>query len=187
MSIEKLEVQGCWTFTPKSYSDERGSFHEWFQDSTFAEVTQGQFNVAQANCSVSNKGVIRGIHSAKVPPGQAKYVTCFTGSVFDIVVDLRVGSPTFGKWNSVVLDSREPKALYIPSGIGHAFMALEDNSTFVYLCDQRYNPSNEFDIHPLDPTLNIEWPSGYEPVLSPKDAAAPSFLEMQSNFPPFKS
>lgn len=186
MTSFELKINGCWVFKPKIYSDSRGDFYEWFQDSTFEKQAGNKFEIAQANVSKSNKGVIRGIHFANVPPGQAKYVTCFTGSVFDVVVDLRKGSPTFGKWNSVVLDSRKPSALYIPSGIGHAFMSLEDNSTFVYLCDQRYNPANEYDINPLDPTLNIIWPSELIPVMSRKDLAAPSFLEMQDQLPFFK-
>jgi dTDP-4-dehydrorhamnose 3,5-epimerase len=185
-SVLNLEIQGCWLFTPRSFTDDRGTFFEWFQDSTFGEHNESAFELAQANCSISNKGVIRGIHFANVPPGQVKYVTCLAGSVFDVVVDLRKGSPTFGKWNSVVLDSRKPSALYIPSGIGHAFMSLEDNSTFVYLCDQRYNPANEYDINPLDPTLNIIWPTELIPVMSPKDLAAPSFLEIQDQLPFFK-
>jgi dTDP-4-dehydrorhamnose 3,5-epimerase len=118
-----------------------------------------------------------------MPPGQAKYVTCFSGSVFDVVVDLRKGSHTFGKWRSVVIDSRSPSALYIPSGIGHAFMALEDNTTFVYLCDQRYNPGNEFDISPFDPTIAINWPSEIEPVLSEKDKTGASFKDLIEHFP----
>jgi dTDP-4-dehydrorhamnose 3,5-epimerase len=93
--------------------------------------------------------------------------------VLDVVVDLRPDSETFGKWDSVILDANEPKAVFIPSGIGHAFMALEDNSIFVYLCDQRYNPNNEYEINPMDSTINISWPNGITPVLSKKDKAAP--------------
>lgn len=183
MQIEKLSIEGAFVFKPTKYTDDRGTFFEWFQDSTFLNNVGYEFKLAQANCSISNKGVVRGIHYADVPPGQAKYVTCFTGSVFDVLVDLRQGSPTFGKWISVKIDASDQKVVFIPSGVGHAFMALENNSTFVYLCDQRYNPKNEFDIHPLDPTLAIGWPKGIEPLLSPKDAAAPSFLEVQENLP----
>lgn len=185
MTIENLDIQGCWVFKPRVFEDNRGSFFEWFQDSTFESASNTNFNIAQANCSISNKGVIRGIHFAKMPPGQAKYVTCFSGSVFDVVVDLRKGSPTFGKWRSVVIDSRSPSALYIPSGIGHAFMALEDNTTFVYLCDQRYNPGNEFDISPFDQTIAITWPSEIEPVLSEKDKTGANFEDLFDQFPNF--
>ena len=184
-SVKNLEILGCWTFTPKVFSDNRGSFFEWFQSEIFEAQTGHEFNFAQANCSVSNKGVIRGIHFAKYPPGQAKYVTCIAGKVFDVLVDLRIGSPTFGRWTSVTLDSIKPQIIYIPSGIGHAFMALEDKSIFVYLCDQKYNPGNEFDISPFDPTISIEWPNGIDPVLSEKDSQAKSFEYQMTHFPSF--
>ena len=173
MPVKPLNIEGCWVFEPRIFNDERGYFFEWFQDSTFREQARSDFQIAQANCSVSKAGVIRGIHVAKNPPGQAKYVTCFSGSVFDVVIDLRPDSTTFGKWDSVVIKANEPKAVYIPSGIGHAFMALEDQTTFVYLCDQRYNPTNEFDINPKDPTINITWPSDLEHIFSSKDLEAP--------------
>jgi dTDP-4-dehydrorhamnose 3,5-epimerase len=173
MNARALQIEGCWLFEPEVFSDERGAFHEWFQDSTFEFRTKHKFEIAQANVSNSNKGVIRGIHFANYPPGQAKYVTCVSGSVLDVVVDLRRDSKTFGKWDSVILNANKPRAVYIPSGIGHAFMALEDNSTFVYLCDQRYNPNNEFEINPMDKAIGITWPDGITPILSDKDKAAP--------------
>jgi dTDP-4-dehydrorhamnose 3,5-epimerase len=174
----ELGIKGCWVFQPNVHSDARGAFYEWFQDSTFGFQTGSKFEIGQANVSNSNKGVVRGIHFANYPPGQAKYVTCVSGSVLDVVVDLRRDSGTFGKWDSVILDANEPKAVFIPSGIGHAFMALEDNSIFVYLCDQRYNPKNEYEINPMDSTININWPNGITPVLSEKDKAAPSLAEV---------
>ena len=187
MTIRALQLDGAWVFEPQVFADERGAFYEWFQDSTFESATGFSFNLAQANCSKSSKGVIRGIHYADVPPGQAKYVTCFSGSVLDVLVDIRRGSPTFGEWVSVELSAANQKVVYIPSGFGHAFMALEDNSTFVYLCDQRYNPKNEHEINPLDPTIAIDWPKGIDLLLSPKDAAAPSFLEIQELLPIYES
>jgi dTDP-4-dehydrorhamnose 3,5-epimerase len=174
LSTFELKIQGCWVFEPKIHSDSRGAFYEWFQDSTFEFQTKQKFEIAQANVSNSNKGVIRGIHFANYPPGQAKYVTCVSGTVLDVVVDLRPLSKTFGKWDSVILNANEPRAVFIPHGIGHAFMALEDNSTFVYLCDQRYNPNNEFEINPMDKVINITWPDGVTPILSEKDRAAPN-------------
>lgn len=184
-SIEHLSINGCWTFRPKVYSDNRGNFFEWFQNSTFQDHSKSILNLSQANCSISEKGVIRGIHFAKYPPGQSKYVTCFSGSVFDVVIDLRKGSPTFGKWESVLIDSRDPLALFIPHGIGHAFMALENNTTFVYLCDQRYNPNNEFNISPFDPSIGISWPSKVTPVLSEKDRLGAKFEDLINEFPNF--
>lgn len=177
MTLETLKIEGCLTTTPRIFSDSRGDFFEWFQESTFQNATGQKFDLVQANCSISKKGVIRGIHSAKVPPGQAKYVTCFSGSVLDVMVDLRKGSPTFGAWESIEINSREPRVVYLPNGIGHAFMALEDNSIFAYLCDQKYNPENEFAINPFDETLNIDWPKTIEKIVSEKDATALSFEE----------
>jgi dTDP-4-dehydrorhamnose 3,5-epimerase len=184
-TIRELKIKNCFQFKQSIYGDDRGQFFEWFKDSDFELATGMKLSVAQANCSVSQKGVIRGIHFAKEPPGQAKYVTCVAGKVFDVLVDLRKGSPTFGKWESVVLDSGEPSSLYIPSGIGHGFMALEDNTTFVYLCDQRYNPKNEFDISPFDKTLGIDWPKGLTALVSEKDIAGKPFEDLMEHYPSF--
>jgi dTDP-4-dehydrorhamnose 3,5-epimerase len=123
--------------------------------------------------------VLRGIHFANFPPGQRKYVTCLTGSALDVLVDLRVDSPTFGQWQSVDLDTVDRKVVSIPNGVGHAFMALEDNTTIVYLCDQRYNPMNEREINPLDPEIGIDWPLGIDPILSEKDLNAPNLSSMK--------
>jgi len=181
VSVLNLDILGAWVFTPKQFSDERGVFFEWFQDSTFREYAGDDFSLAQANCSVSQKGVLRGIHYANVPPGQRKYVTCFSGSALDVLVDLRPSSPTFGQWRSIELNSSDCKVVSIPNGVGHAFMALEDNTTIVYLCDERYNPAGELEIHPLDPTIAITWPTHITPLISPKDAAAPLFSEIKDS------
>ena len=129
--------------------------------------------LAQANCSVSAAGTVRGIHYADVPPGQAKYVTCVAGRVLDVVVDIRTGSPTYGKWEAVELDTQHRRAVYLSAGLGHGFAALEDGSTVVYLCSETYNPSAEHEVHPLDPAIGIEWQVP-EPSLSAKDGAAPT-------------
>ena len=174
MQIRELALEGVLEITPRQFGDDRGTFLEWFKDSTFAEVTGHGLDLAQANCSVSQRGVLRGIHFADVPPGQAKYVTCVRGAVLDVAVDIRVGSPTFGQWDSVLLDTVDRRAIYLPEGFGHAFMALEDESTVVYLCSTGYAPDREHEIHPLDPDIAIAWPSGLSPLLSPKDEGAPT-------------
>jgi dTDP-4-dehydrorhamnose 3,5-epimerase len=163
--------------TPKQFGDDRGTFLEWFSQRTFGEATGQALALAQANCSVSAKGVLRGIHYSDVPPGQAKYVTCVAGSVLDVVVDLRIGSPTFGHWDSVLLDTIDRRAIYLSEGLGHAFLSLEDGSTVVYLCSTPYAPDREHEVHPLDPRIGIDWPLDGEPVLSAKDAAAPTLDE----------
>jgi dTDP-4-dehydrorhamnose 3,5-epimerase len=185
MSVEHLDIPGVWVYSPNQFKDNRGVFFEWFQDSTFLQAAGDSFNLAQANCSVSQKGVLRGIHYADNPPGQRKYVTCLTGSVLDVVVDIRIGSPTFGQWKSVQLDTIDRRVISIPNGIGHSFMALEDNTTVVYLCDQRYSPIGEHEIYPLDPEIGINWPREFTPLLSPKDEAAPRLSEILEALPKF--
>jgi dTDP-4-dehydrorhamnose 3,5-epimerase len=177
MQARPLAIDGAVELTPKQFGDDRGTFLEWFSQRTFGEATGHALALAQANCSVSAKGVLRGIHYADVPPGQAKYVTCVAGSVLDVVVDLRVGSPTFGHWDSVLLDTIDRRAIYLAEGLGHAFLSLEDGSTVVYLCSTPWTPDREHEVHPLDPAIGIDWPLDGEPVLSPKDAAAPTLAE----------
>ncbi|MFE6287095.1 dTDP-4-dehydrorhamnose 3,5-epimerase [Streptomyces sp. NPDC057877] len=175
--MRALDIEGAWVLEPKAFPDERGSFHEWYRGAEFREATGYDLDLAQANCSVSRRGVVRGVHFADVPPGQAKYVTCVRGAVLDVVIDLRVGSPDFGRWQAVRLDDDTRHAVFLAEGLGHAFMALSDDATVVYLCSTGYAPEREHGVHALDPDLGIEWPEGIAPVLSPKDAAAPSLAE----------
>jgi dTDP-4-dehydrorhamnose 3,5-epimerase len=144
-----------------------------FTGHEFARDLGYRLEVAQVNCSVSHRGVIRGIHFADVPPGQAKYVCCVSGSIMDVVVDLRVGSPTFRSWEAVELDGAGGRALFLAEGLGHAFTARTAEATVVYLCSSPYRPGGEHGIHPLDPGIGITWPDGGEVILSDKDAAAP--------------
>ncbi|MEU6216462.1 dTDP-4-dehydrorhamnose 3,5-epimerase [Streptomyces sp. NPDC047022] len=177
--MRPLGIDGVWVDTPRVFTDSRGRFHEWFKAGRFREMTGHALRLEQANCSRSVRGALRGVHYATVPPGQAKYVTCVSGAVLDVVVDIRTGSPTFGTWESVRLDDREHRAVYLSEGLGHAFMALEGGSTVVYLCSEGYAPQREFGIHPLDPMLAIEWPEDLTPELSEKDAAAPTLAEAE--------
>lgn len=179
MDIEELAIEGAFLFTPKQFADPRGAFMETFKESVFREATGHGLHLAQANCSISARGVVRGIHFADVPPSQAKYVMCASGAIFDVVVDIRVGSETFGKWTGVRLDDENRRALYLSEGLGHAFMALTEGATVMYLCSEGYAPEREHGVHPLDPAIGIEWPTGFEPLLSEKDAAAPTLAEMQ--------
>ncbi|MGC0327870.1 dTDP-4-dehydrorhamnose 3,5-epimerase [Streptomyces sp. SAI-170] len=175
--MRPLGIEGAWVLEPKVFPDERGSFHEWYRGQEFREATGYDLALAQANCSVSRRGVLRGVHFSDVPPGQAKYVTCVRGAVLDVAIDLRVGSPTFRQWEAVRLDDDSRHAVFLAEGLGHAFMALTDDATVVYLCSTGYAPEREHGVHPLDADLGIEWPRGIEPVLSPKDAEAPSLAE----------
>ena len=175
--MRRLSIEGAWLLEPHLHRDSRGSFHEWFRMSAFAGATGAAFPLAQANCSVSQRGALRGVHYAEVPPGQGKYITCVRGAVLDVVVDLRTGSPTFGRWEAVPLDDRSRQALYLSVGLGHSFLALADNTTVVYLTTSEYAPHREHAVHPFDPALGITWPAGITPVLSEKDAAAPSLAQ----------
>ena len=177
MNLRPLKIPGSWEVTPKQFGDDRGVFLEWFKDPKFVDAVGHRFELAQANCSVSARGVLRGIHFADVPPGQAKYVTCVGGAVLDVVIDIRVGSPTFGQWDSVLLDTIDRRAIYLAEGLGHAFCSLADNSTVVYLCSSTYAADREHEVNPLDPAIGIDWPSDLTPVLSAKDAAAPTLLK----------
>jgi dTDP-4-dehydrorhamnose 3,5-epimerase len=178
MNIRPLSFHGAWEITPQQHGDPRGLFLEWYRfDKLEAEVGH-PMRLAQANMSVSAKDVVRGIHFADVPMGQAKYVTCVRGAVLDVVVDLRVGSPTFGRWEGVRLDDVDRRALYIAEGMGHGFCALSDDATLSYLVSDVFRPDKEHGVHPLDPELGIDWPTG-TPQLSARDEAAPSFAELR--------
>jgi dTDP-4-dehydrorhamnose 3,5-epimerase len=172
-------ITGVWSFTPVLRPDDRGVFLEAFKGDVFQEATGHAFDLQQMNISVSRAGTVRGVHFADVPPGQAKYVQCLSGRILDVVVDIRVGSPTFGQWEAVELDDVERKALYIDEGLGHAFCALTPSATVGYLCSQPYAPGHEHGINPLDPQLGLPWPDGSRSVLSPKDAAAPTLAEAE--------
>lgn len=176
MKIRPLAIDGAWDILPEQHGDTRGLFLEWYRSDLLAEAVGHPLRLAQANLSVSARGVVRGIHFADVPPGQAKYVTCVQGAVLDVVVDLRTGSPTFGRWEGVRLDDTERRALYIAEGIGHGFCALSDQATLTYLCSQGYAPHRERSVHPLDADLGIAWPAG-SPVLSGRDSAAPQLAD----------
>lgn len=187
MEIRPLAIAGSFEIVPRQHGDDRGVFLEWFQADRFRDAVGHTLELAQANCSVSAQGVVRGIHYSDVPPGQAKYVTCAAGAVLDVVVDLRIGSSTFGQWDARVLDDVERRGIYLGEGLGHAFMALADRSTVVYLCSTPYAPGREHGVHPLDPDIAIHWPdqgrdgSSLLPQLSAKDAAAPSLSTAAGN------
>ncbi|MGA5464224.1 dTDP-4-dehydrorhamnose 3,5-epimerase family protein [Mycobacterium sp. NPDC050041] len=180
MTVRELAVPGAWEITPTVHTDNRGAFFEWFTDRSFRGFAGHGFDLAQANCSVSAAGVLRGVHFSELPPSQAKYITCISGAVLDIVIDIRLGSPTFGRWDSVVLDDHNRRSMYLSEGLGHAFLSLRDGSTVAYLCSTAYAPDREHTINPLDPALGVDWSYDGELVLSDRDAAAPSLAEVEA-------
>lgn len=174
-----MKVPGCFEFTPRQHQDLRGVFLEWFTAESFERATGHRLDLVQANHSISRRGTVRGVHYALVPPGQAKYVYCTRGAALDVIVDIRIGSPTFGVHDAVRLDDVDRRAVYLPEGLGHAFLALADDTTLTYLCSAGYNPEREKGVHPLDPALELPWPGDVELVLSPRDEAAPTLAEAQ--------
>ena len=181
MQVTELAVPGAWSFTPRQFPDPRGVFLEWFKADVLAEAVGHPLTVKQANHSVSSRGTLRGVHFADVAPGQAKYVYCSRGAVLDVIVDLRVGSLTFGVSDAVRLDDVDRRGVYLSEGLGHAFLALTDDANVTYLCSEPYNPGHEHGVHPLDPDLALPWPSDVEHLLSEKDAAAPSLAQAQAS------
>lgn len=178
MESRPLTIPGAVEFTPAQHGDDRGIFFEHYRFEPLEKAIGHPFTVRQGNTSVSKRGTVRGIHYALVPPGQAKYVTTLRGAVLDYVIDLRVGSPAFGTWESVRLDDVDRRALYLAEGLGHCFVALTDDAVVSYLVSQVYNPQRELGISPSDPEIGLEFPAeAGEPLLSPKDLAAPSLAE----------
>ncbi len=180
MEISALAVPDAWVFTPRQHSDSRGTFLEWFRSDALSEAVGHPLTLSQANHSISRGGTLRGVHYSEVPPSQAKYVTCVRGRVLDCVVDIRTGSPAFGTFAAVVLDDVDRRGLYVAEGLGHAFMALTDDAAVSYLCSTPFTPGREHGINPLDPDLALPWPEELTPLLSDKDAVAPTLKEAES-------
>ena len=182
MLITPLDIPDAHLIEPRVFSDERGAFLEWFRADRLAEALGRQVPIVQANTSVSARGVVRGIHFADVPLGQAKYVTVTRGAIVDYVIDLRVGSPTLGQWQGVELSADNHRALFLAEGLGHAFVSLADDTSVSYLVTDVFRPEREHAVHPLDADLGLDYrlPAG-ELILSAKDEAAPSFARAQED------
>jgi dTDP-4-dehydrorhamnose 3,5-epimerase len=176
MELTPLGIEGAWLAESPVWSDDRGLFREWFKREDILSKTGIDFSAQQANTSISNKGVIRGIHYSLAPEGQAKWITCVTGSIIDVIVDLRQNSPTFKKIEYVTLRAQENRSVLVGQGLGHGFVSLEDGSSVAYLLNAPYKPEIEFAIHPFDTTLNVNWGiTQTKAILSKKDQNANSF------------
>jgi dTDP-4-dehydrorhamnose 3,5-epimerase len=178
MEFRELPIEGAWEITPRQFPDPRGIFAEGFRIDHLAKHIGHELAVRQTNISVSTAGTLRGIHYSDVPPSQAKYVTVTSGVFVDYVVDLRVGSPTFGRWDSLVLDTVDRRAVYLSEGLGHVLACVEDG-TAVYLCSEVYAPSRERTVNPLDGEIGLTLPDGFVPLVSDRDEAAPSLAQAQ--------
>lgn len=178
MKVRELKVAGATEFTPEVYQDRRGSFASPFVASAFATaVGHPLFPLAQMSHSTSRRGTLRGIHYTRTPPGMAKYVYCPSGRALDFVVDLRLGSPTFGRWDVTELDGDSCRAVYVPAGVGHAFVALQDGTLMSYLMSRGYDPDQELAVAALDRTLALPVPDGLPILLSDRDRTAPTLAE----------
>ena len=180
MKATELAIVGAWVFEPRIFPDVRGQFTAPFQADAFREALGFDLTVAQVNQSISARGVIRGLHFADARPGQAKYVYCSRGALLDVVVDIRIGSPTYGLVVAVELDAASSRAVYLAEGLGHAFVALEDGTAMTYLCSTAYRPGAEHGVDPLDPELDLPWPAHLQPILSEKDAGAASLAKARA-------
>jgi dTDP-4-dehydrorhamnose 3,5-epimerase len=176
MNIEKLSISGSYLISNDMYPDSRGNFFEWFNQDSIVRMNIF-FGVAQANFSTSKKGVVRGLHYSLAPKGQSKIVMCSSGLINDVIVDLRIGSPTFRATQNVTLSPDSGKVVFIPTGVGHGFSVLSDTASLTYLLSSEYSPSDEHTIKPLDESLAINWhlPLDTKPIMSERDESAISF------------
>lgn len=178
MDLKQLEIDGAWLAESPVWTDQRGIFREWFKSSEMMKVIGRDFNIEQANVSSSSRGTLRGIHYSLAKKGQAKWITCVSGSILDVVVDIRPNSQTYKKWLALELSDTNGRSMFIGEGLGHAFVSLQNNSTVSYLLSSEYSPNDEFEINPLDAELNIDWKISREELLiSNKDLNAPSINE----------
>ena len=182
MSARPLSIHGAWLLQSRVFADDRGTFSEWFKSSLLTELTGESFEPVQANVSVSNAGVIRGIHYSLAPRGQAKLVTVLRGSILDVAIDIRVGSPTFGKYQSATMAAGDGQAMFLRHDMAHAFQALEDNTVVSYLVSSEYSPAEEKEISPMCSMLNIVWSQKLQVVLSEKDRMAPNTSQQSSAY-----
>jgi len=179
MKTSALKISGSWIIEFQKFEDNRGYFYESFKDEDFQKQIGRQLLIKQTNTSSSSKGSVRGIHYALVPPSQAKLVQCQRGSIKDYVIDIRVGSPTFGEFEEIALSENSPTAVFIEEGLAHAFVALENNTIVTYYVSEIYNPEREKGINPFDQTLNVKWPD-VELMISEKDKEAISLQEAKT-------
>lgn len=175
MKLTPLGIEGVWLAESPVWSDDRGFFREWFKSDDIKKATGRDFKIEQANISLSSKGTLRGIHYSLAPRGQAKWITCFAGLIKDVIVDIRPDSKSFAQWIEVELRGDSGKALFISEGLGHGFLALEDNTAVAYLVSTPFSPTHEYEINPLDEKIGINW--GIDPnsiKISEKDKNSPS-------------
>ena len=179
-TFNETRIKGVYIIDVKTYGDNRGYFMETYKESDFKEAGL-DYNFVQDNQSSSRKGVLRGLHFQKTHP-QAKLVRVLKGEVFDVAVDLRKNSPTYGQWVGVVLSEENKRQFMIPRGFAHGFVVMSDYAEFAYKCDDLYHPEDEGGSMWNDPAIGIEWPEGGELILSEKDKVHPSLADLKTEF-----
>lgn len=177
MEFVEMSIPDAYRIRTKHFPDQRGAFYEAWRFTELIQQTGHRFEIRQVNYSVSKKNTLRGIHGTTIPPGQTKLVTCVRGAALDVAVDLRVGSPTFGQFDVTLQEEDTGIGVYLADGIGHAFLALADDTCMNYLCGAEYVPGTMIDVQALDPALGIPWALDGPPIMSDKDAAAPTLAE----------
>jgi dTDP-4-dehydrorhamnose 3,5-epimerase len=178
MDLTPLGIEGVWLAESPVWSDDRGLFREWFKSADVKKAIGQDFGIEQANISVSSRGTLRGIHYSIAPRGQAKWITCVSGSIKDVIVDIHPESKSFGQWIEVELRGNSGKAVFISEGLGHGFVALEDNTAVAYLISTPFCPTDEFEVNPLDEMIGIKWGMNLRELkISDKDKNAPTLAE----------
>ena len=180
VKLTELSIPGLWHLESPVWGDERGFFREWFKQADL-DANGVEFRAQQANFSMSKRNVVRGLHYSLAPEGQAKVVTCVHGELDDVIVDIRVGSPTFGRFEVVRLSAESQNAVLIPAGAAHGFCVLSETAGLSYLLSSPFNASLELEIDPFDPDLAVTWTNPGEPIVSAKDAAAPSLAQRRAS------
>lgn len=177
MNVIKTEIPDVLIFEPKVFGDDRGFFFESFSQKVFDEAVGRKVEFVQDNHSKSSKGVLRGLHYQLAPHAQGKLVRCVAGEVFDVAVDIRKSSPTFGKWVGVNLSAENKRQLWIPEGFAHGFLVLSETAEFVYKTTNYYHPESDRGLIWNDETININWPLSLDPILSEKDGKQPKLVQ----------
>ncbi len=176
MNLRELEIAGLYVAESRVFADDRGYFREWFKLGDFHSAGL-DFSTEQSNLSLSSRNVVRGLHYSMAPRGQAKVVTCVYGTLDDVIVDVRVGSPTFGAVVTVSLAADQGTTVVLPAGVAHGFCVTSGTAALSYLLSTPYDAPHELEINPLDPEINVPWALSAEAILSEKDAAAPSLSQ----------
>ena len=179
MNVRELEIPGLFVAESRVFGDDRGFFREWYKLSDFdaAGIT---FQAEQSNLSMSTRNVVRGLHYSMAPRGQAKVVTCVYGTLDDVIVDIRVGSPTYGAVVTVSLGADQGTTVILPAGVAHGFCVTSETAALSYLLSSPYDAPHELEINPLDPEINVPWALSGDAILSEKDAVAPSLAQRRS-------